>query len=348
MKNTPKKIRLKDIALKANTTEATASMVLNSHRYDQVSAKTRIRIEKIAEEMGYVPNRMAQMLAHGRTDTILLLVTDIASAFVSQYITLLNGHFEFAGYTLFPLASLSDTKREAKHINFLSQRYFDGAICLEYDWHNQECYANLGTKGPMVVRTWAERNFSCPFPHVGVDYYVGMRQLFQHFADYGRSNIGVIIATPPNIDVIDKSNPRIQLYHSVFDEYNFAPENQVWKSIHLGENLYREAYSQTLKLIKANPRLDTILLHSSDLVLPVYRALSDAGVNIGADIGVAAFDDYNQLEFLHPTVTVVREPADQICRSMAKMLLARLGHEKLDSDVVQYESQVVIGKSTQR
>ena len=343
-----KKTRLKDIALRAQTTEATVSMVLNSRRYDQVSVKTRERIQKIAAEMGYVPNRMAQMLANGKTDTVLMLVTDLTSAFVNQYVALLSEIFEEAGYTLFPLASLSDTNREAKHIQFLSQQYFDGAICLEYDLHNQDCYADLDAKLPLVARAWSDSNFTCPFPHVEVDYEPGLRQLFQHFVDQQRSHIGILLTAHPNTHEIDSSNPRIRLYRHLFDQFGFTPQQQAWQLINLGPNLYKEAYSQTRALLKDNPSLDTLLLHSSDLVLPVYQALIDLGIRIGTDVGVAAFDEYSQLEFLHPTVTVVREPAEQISQSMARTLLDRLGHKKLKNTVVPYNSELLIRQSTQR
>ncbi len=348
MGKTSKKPRLKDIALRAQTTEATVSMVLNSRRYDQVSVKTRERIQKIAAEMGYVPNRMAQMLVQGRTDTILMLVTDLTSAFVNQYVATLSEIFEAKGYTLFPLASLSDTDREAKHVQFLSQQYFDGAICLEYDWHNLDCYSDLDTRLPLVTRTWSERNFKCSFPHVEVDYEPGLIQLFEHFVESGRKNVGMLITVPPSMQKIDAENPRVHLYRQVLGKFSFTPEMQVWQHIHLGPDLYKETYEQTKVMLKNHPDLDVLLLHSSDLVLPVYQALIDLGIRIGADVGVAAFDEYNQLEFLHPTVTLVREPMQEISQSLADLLLARLANKKLDTNVIRFDSQVSICQSTCR
>ncbi|MAX23164.1 MAG: hypothetical protein CMJ19_01570 [Phycisphaeraceae bacterium] len=348
MGKTSKKPRLKDIASRANTTEATVSMVLNSRRYDQVSVKTRERIQKIAAEMGYVPNRMAQMLVQGRTDTILMLVTDLTSAFVNQYVALFSEIFEEKGYTLFPLASLSDTNREAKHIQFLSQQYFDGAICLEYDWHNQDCYADLDAKLPLVTRIWPESNFTCPFPHVVIDYEPGVTKLFEHFVQQDRKHIAMLITVPPTTQEIDQENPRVCLYRQVLEKFAYPQEHQAWYTIHLGPNLYKETYCQTKALMKDNPDIDVLLLHSSDLVLPVYQALIDLGIKIGTDVGVAAFDQYNQLEFLHPTITVVREPVEQIGQTMAGMLLDRLANKKLDPDAVRYDSELLIQQSTQR
>ncbi len=46
---------LKDISKRAETSEATVSLVLNGRHFNRVSLETRHKIESIAREMGYVP-----------------------------------------------------------------------------------------------------------------------------------------------------------------------------------------------------------------------------------------------------------------------------------------------------
>jgi len=56
---------LAQIATLANTHMSTVSLVLNGRQLHRVSPETRERIEKIAAELDYRPNRHAQGLAHG-------------------------------------------------------------------------------------------------------------------------------------------------------------------------------------------------------------------------------------------------------------------------------------------
>lgn len=67
--NPPKqRVRLRDIALRANTSVGTVSMALNDRV--ELSESTRTKIKQIATELGYVPNRIAKSLSLGRTGII--------------------------------------------------------------------------------------------------------------------------------------------------------------------------------------------------------------------------------------------------------------------------------------
>ena len=58
-------VRLKDIALRAGVSVMTVSKVLRDA--PDVSAATKVRIRKLAEEMGYTPDSMAQGLRNRAT-----------------------------------------------------------------------------------------------------------------------------------------------------------------------------------------------------------------------------------------------------------------------------------------
>lgn len=60
-----------DVAAKAGVSRATASYVLNGRTDKRISAATRDRVLRAAEELGYVPNAAAVALKSGRTDVVL-------------------------------------------------------------------------------------------------------------------------------------------------------------------------------------------------------------------------------------------------------------------------------------
>lgn len=75
-------ITIKDIAKIAGVSYATVSRALNNHR--EVSIKTRARILKIAKEYGYSPNEIARGLVKKHTNTIGLLIPDIANPYFPE------------------------------------------------------------------------------------------------------------------------------------------------------------------------------------------------------------------------------------------------------------------------
>src|SRR6056297_2697426 len=71
-----KKIRIKDIAKKAGVSTGTVDRVL--HNQGNVSAKARVKVEKVMKELEYEPNIIASTLAYHRVTTIAVLLPDPA------------------------------------------------------------------------------------------------------------------------------------------------------------------------------------------------------------------------------------------------------------------------------
>ena len=63
-----KKVSLADIARRAGVSTNTVSRVVRGD--PEVSEKTRARISKLVEELGYVPNYAARALAAKRTNVL--------------------------------------------------------------------------------------------------------------------------------------------------------------------------------------------------------------------------------------------------------------------------------------
>ena len=61
-------VTIKDVAAKAGVNPSTVSRVLKDNA--SISSKTKERVKKAMEELGYVPNVAAQMLASGLTQNI--------------------------------------------------------------------------------------------------------------------------------------------------------------------------------------------------------------------------------------------------------------------------------------
>jgi DNA-binding LacI/PurR family transcriptional regulator len=72
----PPQVRLEDVAARVGISRSEVSRVLNGRvrAGKGVGAATRERILQVAREMNYSPNRAAQNLARGRTDTVALMM----------------------------------------------------------------------------------------------------------------------------------------------------------------------------------------------------------------------------------------------------------------------------------
>ena len=82
MKRLRKPVTLADIAASAAVTSMTVSRVMNSSGY--VHAETRERVLRVAREMNYRRNGLARGLKRQRTETIGLVIGDIANPFAAK------------------------------------------------------------------------------------------------------------------------------------------------------------------------------------------------------------------------------------------------------------------------
>ncbi|HBG15795.1 MAG TPA: LacI family transcriptional regulator, partial [Firmicutes bacterium] len=90
---------IKDVAKKAGVSYATVSRALNNH--PEINEETKKRIIKIAMEMGYQPNAIAQGLVKKETKTIGLIIPDITNPFFPEVARGIEDTAVEAGYTIF-------------------------------------------------------------------------------------------------------------------------------------------------------------------------------------------------------------------------------------------------------
>ena len=117
---------LKQIASIAGVSEATVSLVMNNR--EGVGQKTRERILAIADEIGYVPNRIAQSLATRKNTILGLVVTDIENPFYSSFTRYINDLAKEKSYSLLISISYQDQDKESEVLNTLISQRVAGII----------------------------------------------------------------------------------------------------------------------------------------------------------------------------------------------------------------------------
>ena len=87
-----------DIAERAGVAPSTVSRALRDH--SRISKETRARIKQLADEMGFVPNSIAQSLVSQRTQTVGVITSNLADPWVGAVLHGIEDAAHEAGYTL--------------------------------------------------------------------------------------------------------------------------------------------------------------------------------------------------------------------------------------------------------
>ncbi len=125
---TESKATLHDVAARAGVSIATVSRALNGL---PVSAKSMERVQKAAQEVGYVANLAARALRSERSHTMGLVFFDLHSTMGVELLDALSETIEDAGYSLLVSTARGDTRRFDRLLRRLLERRVDALFCVQ-------------------------------------------------------------------------------------------------------------------------------------------------------------------------------------------------------------------------
>jgi len=122
---------LTDIARETRTSISTVSRVLaGGSAAARISQGTRERVMEAARRLGYRPNLVARSLRTRRSNTVALLVSDIANPWFGAIASLVEQSLHRHGYSLMLCNSGEDPEREMDYLRLLPSKGIDGLILV--------------------------------------------------------------------------------------------------------------------------------------------------------------------------------------------------------------------------
>lgn len=115
-----------DIAKKLGIAPSTVSRALRDH--PDIKNETKEQVKKVAEELRYLPNPIAQSLKSSRTTTIGVIVPEIKHDFFSSAISGIEDVAYQSGYSIIVCQSNESYEREVVNTNLLMHHRVAGVI----------------------------------------------------------------------------------------------------------------------------------------------------------------------------------------------------------------------------
>ena len=305
-------ITLKDIANKCGLSVATVSKAMNN--MPDISLSTAQRIQKIAREMGYMPNSAARSMKTGRSMIIgMLMFLGSESIWTHNYSALVadgvHRTVEDHGYDLTPV-SCKGAGSMGGYLNYCRYRNYDGVIVM-----------SGGSSDPLL-----DDLVNSDFPLVTIDYRLpsrssiisdnieGMRRLVRHVYDLGHRRLGFIHGNESTV-----TSDRISGFFSACNELGIeVPDCRVRAAHYLSQE---ESARITLELLALDERPTCIFYPDDYACLGGVRALKARGLSVPGDVSVVGYDGTRIAEAVEPSLTTYRQNCEAIGVSAAEMLL---------------------------
>ncbi|MDD4595751.1 MAG: LacI family DNA-binding transcriptional regulator, partial [Candidatus Izemoplasmatales bacterium] len=188
------KYTIRDIAREANVSVTTVSLVLND-KPNTVSEGTTRLIREIAAKNNYVPNQFAVGLVTKKTNTIGLILPDIANTFFAELARSVDQFCTASGYSMILSNTNNDPVKDWATVNLLINRGIDGLIIAFSQDKNKErssCFITMleDLDVPFVaLDSWIE-GLKCS--GVSIHHSKGGMMATKHLISLGHIKIGCI------------------------------------------------------------------------------------------------------------------------------------------------------------
>jgi LacI family transcriptional regulator/LacI family repressor for deo operon, udp, cdd, tsx, nupC, and nupG len=326
-------ISIQDIARAANVSHATVSRAL--HDSPLISTDVRERIQRLAREMGYTPNAVAQSLKSRQTRAIGLVVTSISDPFVGLVVRGIEEVAQTANMGVFLSVSHNDPEREMQVIEMFRHRRVDGIISAAAQLTDRYSAELAGTGLPTVLINQQAETDSGLLHSVNVDDYSGARLAVAHLIKLGHTRIGYIGAgNRPR-----SNHRRLAGYRDALGEAGIPVCETYIGIADAGHKSHAEdvADGQALlpKLLRAGT--SAVFCFNDMIAVGVLLACRERGLVVPRDLSVAGFDDVDAAQYVTPPLTTIRQPKLELGRAAMDMLLKLLNGSVIQDRVLAAE-----------
>lgn len=336
-------ITVKDIAKIAGVSHTTVLKALNDK--PKISAATKEKILKIAQEHNYTVNTNASNLALKNNNVIGLVITDSAIPLLSQMIKVIERSANAQGYKTIVSCSNGDPVKEMEAIQQLHQLRVAGIIIAPT--YQSTAFIDYLDKAdiPFLVLGRME---GFDIDYITFNDYLAAYQATSYLISCGHQNIACALGT-------DSVDEQTYPYRYWIDGYKAALKDA---GITYDSNMLlpcastQEAgYTLAKNFSDVVPTATALISFVGQNVAGLIRGFYEKGIRLSEDISLVCLQDEASLAYYVPSITATVYPNEELGRLAAEHLLQKIADEDgslpiqrklLDTTLITRESVKII------
>ncbi|WNS43626.1 LacI family DNA-binding transcriptional regulator [Paenibacillus sp. MMS20-IR301] len=311
------KVTISDIAKAANVAKSTVSKVLNDS--PRISLDTKLKVREIMKQMNYTPSSIATGLARQSSYNIGLLI-DMSkeSEFLNQFFYNIIGGIESVIGSLKYELTIANVQHSGPEGHFLNRlvhsKRVDGLIANN-SVLTDELSAELDRLDFPYI---AIGEIPAPGSWVDFDNAGGGSMLTGHLLAQGYGTIAFV-----------GGQPEEKIFRHRYSGYTQAlaqaglPVRQ--ELIAYGRADEHEGYRAALKLLTSTAPPDAMVCMTNYAAFGALQAARELGVQVPAQLGIAAFDEYPLSRYTTPPLTSLNIDTFKLGVCAGKLLMEQLG-----------------------
>lgn len=303
-----------------------------------ISQKTRTKILKAAEEIGYRPHNGARMMKLGRTGRWGLLLPHLQNAYYPELVEALNNEAHQRGTTLLLGLSNFDQQRESNLVGQWTAGEVDGLVLDQAHYHaNPELFEQLKSRGVPIL--FLHGTPIPGFDFIRYDLYPSFRRILKQLDDLGHEEIGYVGQEFP----FCRQTSRFRAYAEFHETKGRKLDERL---IYFGKD-GTEGGIEAFKHWKAKNHFPSAVVCCDDSIACglIYAARS-SGFEVPRDISVTGVDDIAEAARIR--LTTIHTSRTETARTIIDLLERRLNSKEEPPEVRYISSDLILRDSIGR
>ena len=318
-------VTIREVARQAKVSVGTVSNVLAGSA--TVRAELRKRVEEAMRGLDYHPNQIARSLKTRQTKTLGMVISDITNPFFPQVVRGAEDAAMESGYLLITLNTDDNPEREREALSMLRARKVDGLLltvaATREDMKHIEQFQAAGL--PIVCIDRQVPNI--PLDLVCSDNARGARMCMQHLLSRGHRRIGYLSGSKG----LYTAEVRLAGFKQALDEAGIQPDP---KLVRHGDFRLESGYRLAKEMLLEHEPPTALFASNAMMGFGALKAIHELGLRCPEDVALAMFDDVPFGDVIQPRLTVVAQPAYEMGRVGAQLLIARLEGRETSAEPV--------------
>lgn len=306
----PESVTIFDVAREAGVSYATVSRVLNNK--DHVRSETRQAVLDAVARLGYVANSQARSLAGGASRVIGLLVQDVGTSYTGEIVRGIDDELSAAGYDLMLYTTHRRKAKESAYVDAIARGLADGLLLILP--RNPGAYLESLRLQNFPYVLIDHQGIGDYARSVGATNWQGAYDATRYLLELGHSRIGFITGAMDLGCAVD----RLAGYAAALSDFGVEVDPML---IRTGDFFRPQGFAGANDLLELSDPPTAIFASNDEMAFGVMEAARVRGLHIPDDISIVGFDDIGHASLVHPALTTVSQPMEQMGRRATQMLL---------------------------
>ena len=328
---------VKEVARRAGVSVGTVSNVLN--RPEVVAPETRQRVLDAIDALGFVRNDAARHLRTGRSNTIGLVVLDVANPFFTDVARGADSMVDEMGSTLILCHSDEDPAREARHLAMLEEQRVQGVLITPVDSDTPHIDRLLTHGIPVVLVDRAGQRHQCS---VAVNDELGGRLAVSHLLERGHRSIAFVGGPFSIQQVADRHRGAEAALAAWEDDARIEVVETPSLKVSDGQAAGRRMFD-----LPPQHRPTAVFCANDLLAHGVLQEAVQHALRVPDDIAIVGYDDIGFAAAAAVPLSSVRQPREQLGRTAAQLLIDEVNDpEHHTHRQVVYQPELIVRTSS--